>query len=139
MWLDVTKFDRLVQAARGIMPPDKDDDPEHVRCWRVNVFWSLLIIMVVLGFHLSATSGMLEPLGISGVANASEVQQNGKTARAILRRMALPEIRAKVRERCHADTAPKRESINRDLDRILEQFKTDTGEDFGDLPTCAEV
>ena len=130
------KFDRIVEAARGIMPPDKDEDP---RPWRVNVFWSLLVIIVVLTFHLASASGYLERIGISGVANATEVQQNGKTARAILRRMALPEIRAKVRERCHAESAADRERINRDLDRILEQFKTDTGEDFGDLPTCADV
>ena len=35
--------------------------------------------------------------------------------------------------------AQERERMNRDLDRIVEQFKTNTGENFGDLPTCAEV
>lgn len=122
------------------MPPEKDEDP---RLWRINVFFSLLIIGSVLAFHIASSSGLLSVIGISGVANASEVQQNGKTARAILKRMALPEIRAKVSARCKAQTAPDREQrierINRDLDRIIEQFKTDTGEDFGKLPTCAEV
>ncbi len=132
----MSKLDRVMAAARGILPPDKDEDP---RCWRINVFWGLLITMVVLAFHVASAGGYLEQIGISGVANASEVQQNGKTSRAILRRMALPEIRAKVRARCQAQTALERERINRDIDRILDQFKTDTGEDFGILPTCAEV
>lgn len=118
------------------MPPDKDQDP---RTWRVNVFLSLLVIFLVLGFHIASSSGWLGVIGISGVANAAEVQQNGKTARAILRRLALPEIRAKVSARCQAQTAQDKERINRDLDRILEQFKTDTGEDFGPVPTCSEV
>ncbi len=118
------------------MPPDKDEDP---RAWRVNVFFSLLVIGSVLGFHIAASSGALGVIGISGVANASEVQQNGKVGRAILRRLALPEIRAKVSLRCKATTAADRERINRDIDRILEQFKTDTGEDFGGLPNCSEV
>ena len=132
----VRAIERVLKAARGIIPPEADEDP---RPWRINVFLSLLVIALVLGFHIASSGGWLSGIGISGVANATEVKQNGKTARAILRRLALPEIRAKVRERCHAETALERETINRDLDRILEQFKTDTGEDFGDLPTCAEV
>ena len=34
-------IERVVEAARGVMPPDKDQDP---RTWRVNVFLSLLVI-----------------------------------------------------------------------------------------------
>ncbi len=132
-------IDKIVAAARGITPHEHDAPPEEQRRWRFNVFWALLLIMVLLGFHLAAAGGALEFAGISAVANASEVRQNGKTARAILRRLALPEIRAKIRQRCRAETAADRERINRDLDRILEQFKTDTGSDFGALPTCSEV
>ena len=132
----MSKLARVVSAARGLVPPGPDEDPH---AWRVNVFLSLLVIGLVLAFHIAASGGWLTAIGVSGVANASEVQQNGKTARAILRRLALPEIRAKILERCHAETAEDREIINRDIDRIIEQFKTDTGEDFGKLPSCAEV
>ncbi len=129
-------LDRIVAAARGLVPPRKDEDPHQ---WRINVFLSLLVIGAVLAFHIAAVSGLLEPIGVSGVAYAGEVERNGKTARAILRRMALPEIRAKVRLLCLAETAQEKERINRDLDRILEQFETDTGEAFSELPTCAQV
>lgn len=132
-------IDRIVNAARAITPPEHDADPKEHRAWRLNVFWTLLALILVTSFHLAAAGGWLETVGISGVANASEVKQNGKTSRAILRRLALPEIRAKVRHRCRAETDVDRDRIARDLDRLLEQFKTDTGEDFGKLPTCADV
>lgn len=132
-------IEKLFTAARSIMPPDYDADGRMLQRWRKNVFWTLLILMLALAFHLAAAKGLLEPIGVSGVAQASEVRQNGKTARAILRRLALPEIRRKVRQRCEATTAADRERINRELDRILEQFQNDTGQPFGDLPTCGEV
>ncbi len=133
---DVGKLERIAAAARGLVPPGPDEDPHQ---WRISVFFSLVIIGSVLAFHIAASGGWLSPMGISGVANASEVKQNGKISRAILRRLATPEIRSKVWQRCNAETAEDRERINRDLDRILEQFETDTGEAFGELPACSEV
>lgn len=121
---------------RGLVPPDKDQDP---RCWRINVFWALLILIVVLTFHLASANGYLGRLGIPAVANADELQKVDDGNKAILKAIYSPQIRAKIRERCDTGDAAARERINKELDRLLNEYKLGAGKDFQPMPTCAEV
>ncbi len=127
---------KIVAAARGITPPSHDEDPT---AWRMNVFWSLLIIGGLLLAHLAAVHGYLEGLGISRVANASEVALLDARSKAILKAIASPQIRAKVRERCDATTPAAKERVNVELDRLKREYLLAAGEPFAPMPTCGEV
>ena len=129
-------IDRIADDDRGIVPPGHDEDP---RAWRLNVFWSLLIIGGLLIGHLAAVHGYLEGLGISRTANASEVALLDTRSKAILKAIYSPQIRAKVRERCDADTPAGRERVNVELDRLKNEFEMAAGEPFLPMPTCSEV
>ncbi len=129
-------LDPIVAAARGITPPQDGDDP---RAWRLNVFWSLLIIGLLLFAHLAAAYGLLERFGVSGVASAAQVQTLEKGNKAILYAIYAPQFRAKIRERCDATTHVERERINVELDRMKAVYKEAAGEEFSPMPTCDQV
>ena len=132
----MSAIDRIAAAARGIVPPNHDEDP---RAWRLNVFWSLLIIGGLLIGHLAAVHGYLEGMGISRTANASELALLDVRSKSILRAIYSPQIRAKVRQRCDADTPAGRERVNVELHRLLDAFELAAGEEFKPMPTCGEV
>ena len=127
---------RAAAAARAILPPNGDEDP---RPWRINVFFSLLCIWSILGFHIASTSGWLIALGISGVANAGELAAVDTRTKAILYAIYSPQVRAKVRARCDTTDAAEVEKINTELDRLLNAYKAGADEDYKPIPTCAEV
>lgn len=132
----MSAIDRIAAAARGIVPPGHDEDP---RAWRLNVFWSLLIIGALLIGHLAAVHGYLEGLGISRTANASELALLDVRSKSILKAIYSPQIRAKVRERCDAETPTAVERVNVELDRLKNEFEAAAGEPFKPMPTCGEV
>ena len=133
---DVRSLERVVAAARGLIPPAKDEDP---RPWRINVFLSLLVIGLVLGFHIASSSGWLSGIGISAVANASELRAVDERTKAILKAIYSPQVRAKIRARCDTNDATEKERINTELDRLLNEYKAGAGEAYRPMPTCAEV
>ena len=127
---------KFLEHMKGLTPPGDNEDP---RPWRLNVFWSILVIGTLLTGHLLAVHGYLESLGISATANASELNTLNVRSKAILYAIYSPQIRAKVRERCDAESATATERVNVELDRLKNEFKAAAGEKFTPLPTCAEV
>ncbi len=127
---------KIIDAAKAITPPTDDKDSQ---AWRWNVFWMLLILSITLGSHLGAAHGLLQPLGIQPFASAEEIKIIDERSKAILRAIYSPQIRAKVRKRCDTNAAGEREQINKELDRILAEYKAAAGEPFRPIPHCSEV
>lgn len=119
-----------------LWPPTKDEDPT---VWRRGVFLMLSGTILILALHLMAAKGILEPLGVSAIATKAEVVQVVEKQNAILYAIYAPQVRAKIRERCEADTAQEREKVNQELDRLLRDYKEAAGEKFTPIPSCDEV
>ena len=105
----------------------------------MNVFWALLTVIVVLVFHLAAIGGYLEGLGISRVASAAELMVIDERGKSILYAIYSPQVRAKVRERCDTNDRHERETINKELDRLLKEYLLAAGKRFDPMPTCDAV
>lgn len=129
-------IDKIPGAMRALLPPAKDADPTS---WRVTVFVSIVVLGFMVVTHQLASYGYLESIGISRVANASELNQVDERTKAILRAIYSPQVRGKVRERCDTNDPREREKINKELDRILNEYKDGSGEDFRPIPKCGEV
>ncbi len=129
-------FSKLFDFAKGLTPPA---DGEDCRPWRVNVFWTLMILLVLVTGHIMSVHGYLSPIGISGHAQASELAVIADRGKSILYAIYSPQIRAKVRERCDASTPAEREEVNVELDRLMKEFKQAAREEFRPMPSCGEV
>lgn len=142
-----------------ISPPQNGTDPYS---WRLAVFWTLLLLLVVCVGGMFVMHGALAYVGVdTRIAWTSEVdgkimravepmqkqmgtmqKQMGKmeaTGKSILRALYLPQIRQKVRERCDTLDPYQRSRINIELDRIHAEYRTLAGEPFGENPDCSEV
>ena len=126
----------IKDGIRSLVPPANGEDP---RPWRINVFVTLLVLIAVLAFHLASVNGYLSGLGIPAVAKADELEKVTEGNHAILKAIYSPQIRAKIRARCDTSDADTRERINKELDRLLNEYKLGAGKDFTPMPTCTEV
>lgn len=156
----------IFQCLKYLSPPRNGDDPY---CWRLSVFWALLIIAIICVGGMLAMHGALAWVGIdTRVAWTNELneriesslapmqqQMDGlknqiteiqSTSSAILRAQYLPQIREKVRQRCDTRLienprlqAIERSKINRDIDRIRAEYKILADEPLDHYPTCDEV
>ena len=146
-------IDDIVSSLR---PPKPGDD---VEAWRRSVFGALVLILVYSAFHAIWALGWMATIGYAGpYADIEQIRKDVDrkietaikplqekidstytTSNAILRALYLPQIRAKVRERCDTAEADKRAAINQELDRIKEEYKHFAGAEFGPDPRCDQV
>ena len=121
----------------SLWPPGRDEDPTP---WRKVVFFSLALGTLVVYGHIAASGGYLEDyVGIKGYASSEQVEVVSNQTHAILYAIYAPQIREKVRARCEVHLASEREKINRELDRILQDYEEATGSRFSPMPNCGEV
>lgn len=134
-----------------LRPPKPSEDPTP---WRQSVFTTLSLLLVYSACHALWSFGLMTSYGYAGpiteeqvddkIAAAvkplqDKVNSTDQTSKAILKALYLPQVRAKVRERCDTTDAQKRANINRELDRIREEYKNLAGHEFGPNPRCDEV
>jgi len=122
--------------ARALGIPAKNEDPQP---WRLKMFLAVMALSILFGLHFAAAKGFLGFIGIDGVAYAGEMRNVQDTHKAILRAIYAPQIRLHIRERCETTVANEREKINKDLDRLLAEYREATGEAFKPIPRCDEV
>jgi len=120
----------------ALWPPGHEEDPTQ---WRRLVFVTLTTMVFVMGLHLAAAKGFLEPYGLSGFASTAQVKEVENKTDSILYAIYAPQIRATIRERCDTSDPREREQINKRLDRILREYEAATGERFQPIPRCDEV
>lgn len=130
-------IDQIISHLRSLVPPSSNGD-KRLRAWRINVCLSLFVIGTVLAFHIAASKGALAYMGIPAVSRADELQQVNQTVRAILKAIYLPQIRAKIRQRCDTPYPQDREKLNREIDYLLAEYKRGNGTEFL-TPGCDEV
>lgn len=134
-----------------LRPPKPSDDPTP---WRQSVFTALSLLLLYSACHALWSLGLMASYGYAGPVTETQVDSKiaaaikplqdkvnstDQTSKAILRALYLPQVRAKVRERCDTTDAQKRANINRELDRIREEYKNLSGHEFGPDPRCDEV
>ena len=143
---------------RALYPPQRDDDPYP---WRVGVFLWLVVLLILAGGGIAADLGGLSRFGLHSVVRANEVDAKisnavgsmeqkideigrkadnaDRTSQSILKALYLPQIRAKIRERCDTSDGMERAVINKELDRINDEYTRLSGESLGIAPRCDEV
>lgn len=131
--------DHGIKFAKWFMPPTLEGEDEGLRNWRWKVFILHIVLFALISVHLSAAKGFLAPVGIHGVASTQDVEDLKKSNESILYGIYAPQIRAKIRERCSTNSAAEREEINKELDRILRDYREATGKSFSPMPSCDEV
>jgi len=121
----------------------------------------IIFLTIIIGLHLAWSWGHLAAMGFVGPAYADEQQKilaevdrkidekikplqdkmdsTERTSKAILRAIYLPQVRAKVAERCASDSTAEKQAINTELDRIKAEYESLSGEEFGREPTCEQV
>lgn len=144
-------IDWIGDVTKSLSVPSHSEDPTT---WRRAVRAFIILLTVGLSLHVLWSAGLLRvgEYGFIGPARAAEkaieaklkplqesVDSTQQGMRAILRALYNERIREKVRHRCDTDDPERRADINRQLDSLKREFKTLSGEDYGDEPTCEQV
>lgn len=144
----------MTELLRCLLPPPRNGDDPYP--WRQMVGLTLAALVLCCFAMYALAFGTLERLfGFPArLAWAHEVDDRIEktilpierkldavqaTNHAILRAIYIPQIRARVRERCDIPDRAQRDRINAELDRIRNEYRLLSGERLNVSPTCEEV